>query len=165
MNMILRNAKPSDAISISKIYNYYVHNSIATFDEEEVAQAEFIQKIESSDQTHPFFVAEQEGVIMGYAYAAMWNSRSAYRFSCMSSIYIHPEHQGKGLGRKLYQHLFDHLAEHTVFKRIVAGISLPNPASEKLHASFGFKPAGVHEKIGYKFGKWIDVGYYIKNMD
>lgn len=163
--MDLRHAIPSDAKAISDIYNYYVQHSIATFDEIEIEASEFEKKILAANDEHPFFVAMNDGSILGYAYAAQWNNRSAYKFSCISSIYIHPKHQGKGLGKKLYKRLFDHLKEYSDLKRIVAGISMPNPASEKLHTYFGFKPAGVHQKIGFKFGKWVDVGYFIKNLD
>ena len=164
-NVSIRRAKSDDAHAVTEIYNYYVRNSIATFDEEEIPFSKMRDKITSSSDRYPFFVAEQDGVIIGYAYAGVWNSRSAYRFSCETSIYLHPEHLGKGLGKMMYAKLFDHLETHTDILRFVAGISLPNPASEKLHRSFGFKDAGVHPRIGFKFEKWIDVGYFVRSLD
>lgn len=161
----IRHATPHDANAVTAIYNYYVLNSIATFDEEEISSDVMLKKIKAATPTHPFFIAEVDGEIIGYAYAGVWNSRSAYRYSCETSIYLSHQHSGKGLGKQLYAHLFNYLEENTEFIRFVAGISLPNPASEKLHASFGFKPAGVHERIGYKFNQWIDVGYFVRSLD
>ena len=100
-----------------------------------------------------------DGRVAGYAYASAHNERAAYRWSVSTAIYIDRGHQRRGAGRALYTTLFAVLRA-LGYRQATAGITLPNPASVGLHATFGFAPVGVYRHIGYKMGGWHDVGWY-----
>lgn len=165
MNKMIRQVNENDARNIADIYNYYIRNSIATFEEEAISEEEVkkrIRKIESSN--FPWLVSESDGSITGYAYASKWQERSAYRFSAEITIYMHHEATGKGIGTKLYTALFQKL-ESLNINSVIGGVSLPNPASVALHEKFGMEKVAHFKKVGYKFGKWIDVGYWQIRLD
>ena len=107
----------------------------------------------------PWLVAVEDGRVSGYAYASVWNPRSAYRHTVECTAYLAPEATGRGLGAQLYEELFAQLRQLSVHA-VVAVITLPNPASVALHERFGLRPAGVFHEVGLKFGAWIDVGYW-----
>lgn len=156
----IRSAHPADAAAIAAIYNHYVATTTITFEEAEVDPDEMavrITKVISSKL--PWLVLEQEGTIVGYAYASKWKERSAYRFSVESSIYLHRDARGKGHARRLYQHLF-HLLHQSGVHLVIGGVALPNEASVGLHEKMGFRPVGMFSEVGRKFGRWIDVGYW-----
>jgi len=97
--------------------------------------------------------------VLGYAYASKWKSRCAYRYAVESSIYLAPDATGRGLGTRLYVALIDALRAKSVHT-IIGGIALPNPASVALSEKLGFRKIGQFEQVGWKFEKWIDVGYW-----
>lgn len=149
----------NDAGQIAKIYNFYVLNTHHTFETEAITADEMRKRIGEISNNYPFLVAEEDGEILGYAYAALYKPRQAYRFSVEVSVYIKPETKGKGIGKMLYEKLFEELSK-TETHAIIAGISLPNEASIKLHEKFGFEKIAHFREVGFKFGKWIDVGYW-----
>jgi phosphinothricin acetyltransferase len=157
---MIRQARPKDADDIAIIYNHYILNTVATFEEEVVSgndMSERIMKVQSSGL--PWFIAEEHDKIIGYAYATKWSERSAYRFSAEVSVYLSPASESKGWGTKLYEKLFKQLQYHSI--HIVIGvIALPNAASIALHEKFGMEKIGCFKEIGYKFNEWIDVGYW-----
>ena len=155
-------ASTSDADSIASIYNHYVHHSIATFEEEPVSAEEMITRMKKvSDQNLPWLVLKENGEVSGYAYATGWRERIAYRFSVELTIYLAADAGGKGLGTRLYQALFDELQQLDVHCTL-AGISLPNEASVKLHEKMGMKKVAHFSEVGFKLGQWIDTGYWEK---
>jgi L-amino acid N-acyltransferase YncA len=157
---MIRSATRADAEAIARIYNHYVLNTTMTFEEEAVSPEEMACRIaEALSSSLPWVVLEQEGQLTGYAYATPWKSRSAYRFSVESSIYLAPEVCGHGLGTKLYQVLLPQLKEHG-FHAVIGGIALPNPASIALHEKFGMTKIAHFKEVGFKLGQWIDVGYW-----
>lgn len=158
---MIRNAKPEDAEAICDIYNYYVINTIVTFEEDAVLPEEMKNRINTVMEKYPWLVYEYEGKIIGYAYCGEWKSRCAYRYSVESSVYLNSQYSGQGIGSKLYQALFDALKDSKIHG-IIGGISLPNPESIALHEKFGFEKIGQFKEVGYKFDKWIDVGYWEK---
>jgi phosphinothricin acetyltransferase len=101
-------------------------------------------------------VAGANGDVVGYAYARPFAAREAYRWSCETSIYLSAERRRAGVGRALYRALLARLTERG-FRVAVAKMTLPNPASQGLHAALGFRPVGVHHRVGYKNGAWHDV--------
>ena len=102
---------------------------------------------------------EQQGRVLGYAYAGRWRSRAAYRYVAESAIYLGEASRGQGLGTRLYQDLFGQLRARGL--RVVMGvIALPHPASVAFHERLGFRRAGLFPRVGYKFERWIDVGYW-----
>ena len=155
----IRKASFSDAIAIASIYNYYVENTIVTFEENLVSIGEMERRIKQISLNYPFLVIEKGNVALGYAYATPWKDRSAYRFSAEVSVYLHPNEIGKGYGQLIFKELLNQLKE-TKAHALVGGIALPNDASIALHEKFGFKKIAQFEQVGFKFGQWIDVAYW-----
>lgn len=111
------------------------------------------------DSGFPWIVLEQDGEILGYAYAGPWHTRSAYRFTAESTIYLSPDAGGKGYGHKLYRELLARLKEQGI-KNVMGVVALPNPPSVKLHQSLGFTKVGEFKNIGVKFERQISVSYW-----
>lgn len=157
---MIREARGSDSEAVVEIYNYYIRNSVATFEENDIAPAEMANRIEKVIGSGlPWIVAEQNGKVCGYAYAGTWNSRSAYIRTVEVTIYISPSEVSSGLGTQLYRELFLRLQERKIHC-VIAGITLPNPSSVAIHEKFGMQKSGEFKEVGYKFGRWLDVGYW-----
>lgn len=159
----IRFATPADAGSLAAIYNPYVTHTFITFEERPVDVGEMKRRIVDVSREGVWLVAESQGRTEGYAYARPWHARSAYRHSVESTIYLHPDAMGHGLGTRLYQALLDELASRSV-RRVVGVIALPNAASVALHERLGFEPAGRLPELGRKLGRWIDVGYWSRRL-
>jgi phosphinothricin acetyltransferase len=108
---------------------------------------------------HEWLVAERDGAVVGYAYGGTHRSRAAYRWTVEVSAYIDRAAQRAGLGRLLYADLFERLRARG-FRLLVAGITLPNEPSVGLHEAMGFELVGVYKNVGYKAGRWWDVGWW-----
>jgi phosphinothricin acetyltransferase len=157
---VIRKAKNSDAQAIADIYNYYIQTSVSTFEEEVVCVDEISTRIELVENYgYPWLVAEENGNLIGFAYATRWNKRSAYKNTVEISVYISNAVSSSGWGTKLYETLFSELRNHSIHI-VVAGITLPNPVSIALHEKFGMKKVAHFKEVGYKFGQWLDVGYW-----
>jgi phosphinothricin acetyltransferase len=154
-----RNVKIEDAADIIRIYNSYVNDTIVTFDEEYMSLMEMERKVENWDSRYPWLVYEEDGQVIGYAYADTWKLKSAYRTSVETTIYLDKNATGKQIGYKLYSELIRQL-KNDGFKVLIGCISLPNPPSIKLHEKLGFEKVGHFKQMGYKLGQWIDVGYW-----
>ena len=158
--LCLRRATSGDARAIAAIYNHYIRDSIATFETESVTEAEIAERIaETRELGLPWKVAAEDGAVLGYAYASRWKGRCAYRYSVESTVYLAPSATRRGIGRSLYAAMLEEvraLGMHVA----IGGISLPNEASVRLHEVLGFRKIGQFEEIGYKFDRWIDVGYW-----
>jgi len=157
--MNIRPVSLIDAAQVAEIYNYYVQNTHHTFETEPLSGEEMEQRIIKVTKDYPFLIAEDDGEIFGYAYATQFKLRQAYAFSAEVSIYVRNAAKQKGIGTQLYMQLFDELAE-TDIHAIVAGISLPNEPSIKFHEKLGFSKVAHFREVGYKLGRWIDVGYW-----
>src|SRR5262245_52920242 len=118
---------PRDAEQLCEIYNHYILNSVVTFEEEPVSSNEMRQRVE--DVQKPFFwlVYEDEGAVVGYAYAGKWKARAAYRHSVELSVYVSPDRHGLGIGKQLYAELLRRLGERDV-RSVVGGVAGGNPA-------------------------------------
>ncbi|CAN5386965.1 GNAT family N-acetyltransferase [soil metagenome] len=158
---MIRRISTADIPSICKIYNYYINNSIATFEEVEVGVEEMQKRVEQVSTNYPWIVYEEEGAVIGYAYANQWKTRSAYRYSAEATVYLDHLYAGKGVGSKLYGHLISELNKSKIHS-LIGGISLPNEASIALHEKFGFRKCAHFSEVGRKFDRWIDVGYWEK---
>ena len=158
---MIRNAEIKDATCIADIYNYYVKNTIITFENDEVSVIEMAERIKNISYKYPWIVYEQNGEVIGYAYACEWKSRCAYRYSAEVSVYLKHGFTGKQTGTLLYTDLIDKL-KLTNIHSLIAGISLPNEISIAIHEKFGFSKIGQFLEVGRKFDKWIDVGYWEK---
>lgn len=155
----LRPATAADAAAVAAIYNHYIATTTISFEEQPVSTEDMAGRIATVGAKLPWLVCEQDGVIMGYAYATPWRVRSAYRFSVESSVYVSPEHPRKGVGTELYRELIAQLRARGLHM-VIGGIAQPNEASVALHESMGFKKVAHFAEVGMKFGRWIDVGYW-----
>ncbi len=156
---MIRNVRKEDAKQICNIYNYYVENTIITFEEEPVSLNEMENIIIEISSSMPWFVYEEEKRIIGYAYASKWKGRCAYRYSVEATVYVKNDTLGKGIGTKLFKNLLEKLKNKGIHA-VLGGIALPNEKSLKLHEKLGFKKTAHLKEVGYKFNKWIDVGYW-----
>jgi L-amino acid N-acyltransferase YncA len=123
--------------------------------------SERIQEVTSNSL--PWLVAEQAQQIVGYAFAGKWKGRYAYRYSVESSVYLDPAYTGQGVGTQLYRALLAVLQERSIHV-VIGGIALPNAASVALHERLGFTQVAHFREVGYKFGQWIDVGYWQRSL-
>jgi phosphinothricin acetyltransferase len=158
---MIRTAAPPDAEAICNIYNYYVLNTHHNFEEEAVSVSEMEERIKTVLEKHHWLVYESDGKIVGYAYAGAWKSRCSYRYSVETTVYVATGNGGKGIGSALYEELFM-LLSGTDIHAVIGGIALPNDSSIALHEKFGFEKIAHFKEVGYKFNKWIDVGYWEK---
>lgn len=156
---MIRRANLKDAPVLAEIYNWYIANSCCTFEEEQLADEEMQARIASAEEDRPWLVLEEDGVVLGYAYASLWKTRAAYNRSREVTVYLHQEATGNGRGRLLYQHLIDELRNKPI-QCLIAGIALPNASSVALHENLGFTKVGEFSEVGYKFGEFVDVGYW-----
>jgi phosphinothricin acetyltransferase len=160
----LRDAIADDARAIAAIYNPYILNTTISFEEEAVTDAAMAQRIaDVQGGGLPWLVAERDGKVLGYAYATKWRVRHAYRFSVESSVYLAPEAARQGVGTALYTALLAQLAERGVHL-VIGGIALPNDASVALHEKMGYEKVAHFREVGFKFGRWLDVGYWQKKL-
>jgi L-amino acid N-acyltransferase YncA len=158
--VLIRHADPSaDAGACAAIYAPSVIEGIASLEERAPSPEEMAARIEATSAAYPWLVAELEGEPAGYAYATEHRSRSAYRWSADTTVYVSPSHHRRGVGRALYQALFELLTAQGLYTAC-AGITLPNDASVGLHEAMGFEPIGVYRAIGYKHGQWRSVGWW-----
>jgi phosphinothricin acetyltransferase len=156
---MIRTVKLEDAKEIAEIYNHYILNSFVTFEELAVSTEEMHGRIEASHLKFPWLVFEKENEILGYAYASVWKPRSAYKHTVESTVYLKKEATKYGIGSLLYAALISQL-KGLGYHAVIGGISLPNEASVALHEKFGFEKIAQFKEVGYKFNKWIDVGYW-----
>lgn len=162
---IVRDAVPEDAKQVASIYNHYVLHSVVTFEEDTVTQEQILQRItETLEEGLPYLVVEDEGEVVGFSYASKWKGRCAYRFAVESTVYLADGYGAKGMGSLVYAELLNQLLEKG-FKTAIGGISLPNEASVALHEKLGFTKVGHFRRVGYKFNKWVDVGYWQKELE
>jgi phosphinothricin acetyltransferase len=157
MNTV-RDATPADAEACAAIYAPYVSETAISFETEPPTAAQMADRIAATLRTHAWVVLEDDGHVVGYAYGSQHKERAAYRWSCEVSVYLEQGRRRRGAGRALYEALFDRLAARG-YRTLVAGMTLPNPASEGLHRALGFEPIGVSRRIGWKHGAWRDVAW------
>jgi len=160
-DIVIRRAAQSDLTALLEIYNHYVATSHATFDVEPRTPA---QRQEWLDQfkprgRHQCFVAARDNTAIGWACSVRFKDRAAYDTSVETSVYLAPGEQGRGLGRRLYDALFDELVLEDVH-RAFAGIALPNEASVAVHRALSFEHVDTYPEVGRKFGKYWDVAWY-----
>lgn len=157
MTLIIRDCRDADLPAVTGIYADAVRTGTATFEYDPPDLAEMTRRrADVLGKGFPYLVAEQDGVVVGYAYASTYRPRPAYRFSVEDSIYIAPGEQGRGVGRLLLDTLVQR-CEALGLRLMIAVIgdsaSLP---SIRLHAACGFSHAGVLPNVGWKHGRWLD---------
>lgn len=158
--LVIRDVDPAaDAAACAALYAPFVLAGATSFEEVPPDRDEMADRISRLTATHPWLVAEHGGDLAGYAYACRHRERPAYRWSTDVSVYVAEGWRRQGVGRRLYEELFERL--RTQGLRIAcAGITLPNEASVALHEALGFVEVGVYRNIGWKAGGWRDVGWW-----
>jgi len=161
---MIRLAADTDADALARIYNHYVAETVVTFEEQPVAPDEMARRAaEVLEAGLPWLVADEADGVVGFAYASKWKGRCAYRFAVETTVYLAPEAVGRGLGTALYAELLERvraLGMHTA----IGGIALPNDASVALHEKLGMERVALFREVGFKLGRWIDVGYWQKAL-
>jgi L-amino acid N-acyltransferase YncA/transposase len=175
-NIEIRDATVGDAPAIAEIYTHYVNTSTATLAEKAPSVAQTVAQIQQTRSTAidlPYVVATvtASGPVCGYAYAAPWNDRAGYRPAAANTVYIHPDAQGRGIGRRLLEALVQRLVVGTTKMQLLAAMSVPpgqpaeTLATGRLHASMGFRCVGRLERVGFKFGEVLDVATYQLDLE
>lgn len=158
--VIIRNVTPKDTPRIAEIYNYYIENTVITFEENPVSEDDIKCRIEKvKSKGFPYIVYEKDGLVIGYAYLSNWRERSAYDITLETSVYLAHEAIGSGAGTALYTELINKAKEIGIHS-LIGVISLPNDESRKLHEKFNFTLIGNFRESGRKFGKLIDVEFW-----
>ena len=153
---MLRLALPTDGERLAAIYAPAVSDRATSFELTPPDAAEMARRVSALNNRTPWLVVEENGLVMGYAYASPHRDRPAYQWSVEVSAYIDATAHRAGHGKTLYTALFDILTAQG-FVNAYAGITLPNPASVGFHKAMGFEEIGIYKGIGYKFGRWHDV--------
>ncbi|QNK79374.1 GNAT family N-acetyltransferase [Nakamurella sp. PAMC28650] len=163
MTWIIRDAQTADACACAAIYRPYVAETAITFETQPPSEAEMAQRMATAAATHAWLVLEEQDRVVGYAYAHAFASRAAYRWACETSIYLEWGRRRTGGGRALYEVLFSRLVARGL-RRAIAGMTLPNEASQGLHLALGFEPVGTYRQIGWKNDAWHDVAWMQKTI-
>ena len=163
-NMTIREAEVSDAGALSEIYKYYVDNFPYSFEYTAPSSEEFANRIGDISAKFPFFVCEENGEIIGFAYAHQFKERKAYQWVCETSIYAKDGGTQKGVGRLLYEKLLPALKQQG-FVKAYAVLGCPNEGSEIFHQKMGFSLEATLPNIGYKLGSWHDIKYYVLELN
>ncbi|MBL0926501.1 MAG: N-acetyltransferase family protein [Phycisphaerales bacterium] len=161
--MLIRPAQPEDFPAVAALTNVFIRETAIHFGYDPVTADDLHKAWAGHRDRYPWLVAELEGRFAGYAKAGPWRERAAYQWTPESGIYVEPWTQRRGVGRALYVRLFEVLRAQG-YHSLVAGITLPNEPSVRLHEAVGFVPAGVIARAGWKFGRWHDVGFWQKPL-
>lgn len=157
--MLIRMAEAGDAAAVRAVYAPCVLHTAISFELTVPSEAEMAARITDRQPHHPWLVLDDGGTALGYAYAGRFSGRAAYDWAVEASVYLDETVRGRGAGRALYTALFGLLTAQG-YRRLLAGITLPNAASVALHESMGLTPAGVYRRVGWKFDRWHDVGWW-----
>lgn len=164
--MLIRPANREDVTEILQISNWSAQHTPANFAIEPESLESWLASFDQTHRMYPWLVAADDSApsshqtaVIGFAKASPHRGRCAYAWTAEVSVYVHPGHHGRGVGTALYSKLIPILKAQG-YITLIAGITTPNPASEKLHASFGFKQIGAFHHVGWKFNRWHDVSYW-----
>lgn len=158
--VVIRHAHAArDAAACAAIYRPFVTDSYVSFEDEPPDPAEFARRMDRISESYPWLVADDDGTVIGYAYACAHRDRAAYRWAADVAVYVAEQSRRRGVGRALYATLLKLLTRQGI-QVACAGVTLPNPASVALHEACGFRPVGIYRRIGWKAGAWRDVGWW-----
>jgi L-amino acid N-acyltransferase YncA len=164
MAVLIRLARDSDAAAIASIYRPYVEQSRISFEETAPDAVEIARRVAGDRPGHyPWFVAEEDGRLLGFASSSPFRTRRAYRWVVETGIYLDPDGKGRGIGRSLLSTMIGVL-EQQGYVAAVGAIALPNAASVALHEKLGFIHTGTYRQVGFKMDEWLDVGLWQKDL-
>lgn len=164
--MIVRDAHTTDTVAFCEIYNPYILETAITFEEQALDPSILNDRLQQTQHIGlPWLVLEDPSThtVLGYAYAAPWKARSAYRYTVESSIYLAKSIQGQGFGQILYGHLLERLQQQQLHT-VIAILAMPNPGSVAFHKAMGFQQTGHLTQVGFKFNQWWDVTYWQRHL-
>ena len=159
MSVSIRTATAADAAGVATIYNWYIANTVITFEVEPVTGDEMARRMETVLAAHDWLVLERGSELLGYAYAGRFHARAAYGYATESTIYLRHGVGGQGLGTTLYTELVRRIFARG-YRHLIGGIALPNEPSVRLHEKLGFAKVAHYLHVGRKFERWIDVAYW-----
>jgi phosphinothricin acetyltransferase len=162
--MHIRPVRDADIARITEIYNWYILNTVITFELEPLSAAVMGQRIQEKVVQYDWLVGDVDGTVMGYAYYGAFHPRAAYHHTVETSIYLDQEYRGKGWGTDLYRELLDAAAKQG-FREVMSLIALPNAGSIGLHRKLGFQEVGVMQNVGYKLQRYVDVALWQKTLE
>jgi L-amino acid N-acyltransferase YncA len=163
--MLIRPAAAADLTAITRIYAHHVRHGTGSFEIEPPEESEMVRRWQDVTAKHlPYLVAEDGGEITGYAYAGLYRPRVAYRFTVENSVYVHPDHAGRGIGSHLLPALIDNCAALGLRQMIAVIGDSGNQASIRLHRRFGFEEIGALKNVGFKFGRWLDTVFMQRSL-
>ncbi len=156
---MIRSATPEDAAQVAAIYNHYVENTVISFETEVISDSEMRTRITHGLSFCPWLVAKIDGALLGYAYASPWSTKTGYKMSVETTLYVAQDHRREGIGIELHKMLIDQLKPQD-FHCALGVIALPNPGSVALHEKLGYRKVGELQEVGWKLGQWVNVGYW-----
>ena len=162
MDVRIRPGRVADLAEVVELYNHYVGSSPATFEVTPVTPADrrgWFQEHSTGGRHRIEVAVGRDGRVVGWATTSPFRPRAAYATTVEASVYCRPELQGHGIGTRLYSALFDSVRDEDI-ERIVAGVTLPNDASVRLHRRFGFRRVGTFHRVGRKFDRYWDVAWF-----
>ena len=160
---MIRLASPADAARIAEIYRPYVLNTAITFEYDPPSAEEMEKRIAGTLPAFPYLVWEEDGVVLGYAYAHPLYARAAYQWNAELSVYVEMNHRGKGIGGKLYRCMMGILKLQNI-QSVYACITEPNPGSIAFHHALGFTDLALYPHCGFKHGNWYGVNWLVKHL-
>ena len=161
----IRNITLDDASAVCRIYNHYIENTVVTFETSPVTEEEIQKRIcDVVESDCPWYIGEINGEIIGYVYLHNFHPREAFFKTKEVAIYLHKDYSGKGLGSVLLESLLNKINPKKIHV-LMAGITIPNEKSIKMHEKFGFKQISYMKEVGWKFDQWRDVGYWQLTLD
>ena len=161
--MIYRFARPSDGPAILEVYGPYIQNTAITFEYQVPSPEEFSRRVASIAGQYPYLVSEEDGRILGYAYASAPFTRAAYAWCAEPSVYLRPDARGRGIGRRLYNGL-EAILKYQGFQLLYALVTGENTASLSFHHALGYRDLAVFPACGFKFGRWLDLNWLQKRL-
>lgn len=163
---MIRNVKSQDIDAITDIYNRYIVNSTVTFEVDPIGRDEMAERIAGfTSEGMPYMVFEDDGTVLGYCYAHRWKQRAAYQHTLETTVYLHPDHLRKGIGRQLMEKLIADCRAAGGYRALIACITDGNEASCALHRALGFRQVSCFKDVGRKFDKWLGVVDYELLLD
>jgi phosphinothricin acetyltransferase len=161
----IRDAAAGDFGAITAIYAHHVLHGTGTFALEPPSEAEMLARFEEIRSMRlPYLVSRLDGAVAGYAYAAPFRTRPAYRYGVEDSVYIAPETIGKGHGRALLEALMERCAQRGIYNMVAVIGDADNAGSIGVHRACGFEPTGHIPRAGFKFGRWLDVVFMSRDL-